>query len=275
MSVFSLRLGRMLYSWLGLLMQVMSLVHGLSGLLLLRLRLLTLTSSVAVLFRAEVWFLGEGVLCSGLWSQGNASDVHDAAGVFLYWDSYLAPLLDMRRRFKAVMVVLGAMIQYGVSLGRLNPLLNGTGFWLLVLCLLLPLMISLRSGVWVSVIFIELLLIFIIVSGISGIGVGRTPWCIPIGGFVQNWFPQLHFSSVNLILRLAVLECLLVQPGLMRDSERPGFPIFCRSGQRDTSLEEFDREVDGWLPLLPEVDLPRLTNQVLAEVVHRKGCHCW
>ena len=25
---------------------------------------------------------------------------------------------------------------------------------------------------------------------------------------------------------------------------------FCPSGQRDTSLEEFDREVDGWLPLL-------------------------
>ena len=27
----------------------------------------------------------------------------------------------------------------------------------------------------------------------------------------------------------------------------------------------------GWLPLLPEVHLPRLTGQVLADVVHRKG----
>ena len=35
-------------------------------------------------------------------------------------------------------------------------------------------------------------------------------------------------------------------------------PYFCRSGQRDTSLEEFDREVEGWLPLLPDVDLPQL-----------------
>ena len=45
------------------------------------------------------------MLCSG-----NVADALDAAGVFLYRDSSLAPLLDMRRRFKAVMVVLGAMI---------------------------------------------------------------------------------------------------------------------------------------------------------------------
>ena len=30
-------------------------------------------------------------------------------------------------------------------------------------------------------------------------------------------------------------------------------------------------EVDGWLPLLPEVHLLRLTGQVLADVVQRKG----
>ena len=30
-------------------------------------------------------------------------------------------------------------------------------------------------------------------------------------------------------------------------------------------------EVEGWLPLLPEVSLPRLTGQVLADVVLRKG----
>ena len=41
-----------------------------------------------------------------------------AADVFLYRDSSVAPLLDMRRRFKAVMDVLDAMIRYGVSLSR-------------------------------------------------------------------------------------------------------------------------------------------------------------
>ena len=35
-------------------------------------------------------------------------------------------------------------------------------------------------------------------------------------------------------------------------------PYFCRSGQRETSLDEFSFEVDGWLPLLPVVHPARL-----------------
>ena len=49
-------------------------------------------------------------------ARGYAADAHDAADVFLYRDSSIAPLLDMRRRFKAVMDVLDAMIRYGISL---------------------------------------------------------------------------------------------------------------------------------------------------------------
>ena len=72
-------------------------------------------------------------------ARGNAADGHDAADVFFYRDSSIAPLLDMRRRFKADMDVLGAMIQYGVSLSlvRLSSLLSGTGFLLPDLCILL------------------------------------------------------------------------------------------------------------------------------------------
>ena len=51
-------------------------------------------------------------------ARGNATDALDAADVFLYRDSSVAPLLDMRRRFKAVMDVLDAMIRYCVSLAR-------------------------------------------------------------------------------------------------------------------------------------------------------------
>ena len=51
-------------------------------------------------------------------ARGNVADVHDAADVFLYRDAFLAPLLDMRRRFKAVMDVLDAMIRSGISLSR-------------------------------------------------------------------------------------------------------------------------------------------------------------
>ena len=39
----------------------------------------------------------------------------------------------------------------------------------------------------------------------------------------------------------------------------------------ETSLDEFGFEVDGWLPVLPEVHLPRLSGQILADVVHRKS----
>ena len=45
--------------------------------------------------------------------RGSAADVHDAADVFSYRDSSIAPLLDMRRRFKAVMDVLDSMIRNG------------------------------------------------------------------------------------------------------------------------------------------------------------------
>ena len=51
-------------------------------------------------------------------ARGNVSDVVDGAGVFFYRDSSIAPLLDMRRRLKAVLGVLDAMIRSGVSLPR-------------------------------------------------------------------------------------------------------------------------------------------------------------
>ena len=57
----------------------------------------------------------------------------------------------------------------------------------------------------------------------------------------------------------------------MSNSEKLGFLFFYRSGQRETSLEEFNGEVEGWLPLLPEVSLPSLTVEMLADVVMRKG----
>ena len=65
---------------------------------------------------------------------------------------------------------------------------------------------------------------------------------------------------------------VLAGPSRIDDEFRKAWlPYFCHSGQRDSSLEEFDREVDGWLPLLPEVSLPRLTGQVLVDVFQLKG----
>ena len=50
--------------------------------------------------------------------RGDAAHVHDAADIFLYRDSSIAPLLDMRRRFKAVMDVLDSMISHLATLAR-------------------------------------------------------------------------------------------------------------------------------------------------------------
>ena len=45
-------------------------------------------------------------------ARANVADVFDAADIFLYRDFSRAPLLDMRRRFKAVMDLLDAMIRH-------------------------------------------------------------------------------------------------------------------------------------------------------------------
>ena len=47
--------------------------------------------------------------------------------------------------------------------------------------------------------------------------------------------------------------------------------LFLSLWHRDTSLDEFSFEVDGWLPLLPVFELPGLTGQMLSDVVHRKS----
>ena len=49
-----------------------------------------------------------------------------------------------------------------------------------------------------------------------------------------------------------------------KEFRKARLPYFCRSWQRETSLEEFTHEVEGWLPFLPEVALPGLTGEMLA-----------
>ena len=59
--------------------------------------------------------------------RGNEADVHDAAHIFLYRDSSIAPLLDMKLRFKAVdssrSVELTAQWSKILSIGHLYPVM--------------------------------------------------------------------------------------------------------------------------------------------------------
>ena len=164
-------------------------------------------------------------------------------------DSSIAPLLDMRRRFKAVMEVLGAVIRHGASLSRSVEL---TARWDGI-----PNATPLYPFTFGDVHAVE----------VSGLGdfhrvVSDVHRCLSdfIHGVVvhrrdeairewRNWLredplvhpyrwlrpdlvPLLHFFSVRLIFLLVVLECLLVRPRLMRNSERPGFLTFAALGKR-------------------------------------------
>ena len=71
--------------------------------------------------------LGRGKACFRLVRVGghqvrkvreNAADAVDVADVILYRDSSVAPLLDMSRRFRAVLNALDSMISHGVTLSR-------------------------------------------------------------------------------------------------------------------------------------------------------------
>ena len=86
----------------------------------------------------------------------------------------------------------------------------------------------------------------------------------------------------HLVLPAPFLQCephsthggsgVLADPARIDEEfRRAWLPCCCLSGQREASIEEIALEVDGWLPLLPEVSLPQLTGQMLADVVRRKG----
>ena len=192
--------------------------------------------------------------------RGGAVDVHDAADVFLYRDSSIAPLLDMRRRFRAVMGVLDAMIRSGISLSRSVEL---TSQWDRILALgpLHPVTLddlSLNQGMGTGAFyhaasgvhrrlsdFIHAVVVCRRDEAVKGWRFGKTPWCIPICGFVQTWFSLLLFFSVSPILRLVVLGCLLILLGFMRNSERPGFPTFVALGQGIPASRNSMRKLEG------------------------------
>ena len=231
------------------------------------------------------------VQLGGQWvrrARANAADALDAADVFLYRDFSIALLLDMRRRFKAVMDILDAMIRYGVSLSRSVEL---TAQWDQILALD-PMYrvteddLSVGRGLDIGA-------FFDVVAGVHRrlcefvhqVVVNRRDEAV--GGW-RNWIredPLVHpnrWLRPDLVPPAPFLQCepcltpdgsgVLSDPNQIDAEFRKAWlPYFCRSGQRETSLDEFGFEVDGWLPILPEIHLPRLTGQMHADVVLHYG----
>ena len=156
----------------------------------------------------------------------------------------------MRRRFKAVVDVLGAMIRSGISISRSVELAVQ---WDRILALgpMYPVTlddISPNRGVDLGAFF----------HAASDVHHRLS------APFLQcSWVREPHLTQDG--------SGVLSDPARIEEFRKAWLPYFCRSGQRETSLDEFNFEVDGWLPLLPGVHLLRLTGQMLASVVQREG----
>ena len=209
----------------------------------------------------------------------NAADAHEGGEVFMCRDSSVAPLLNLTRRIKAVMDAVDALIRDGVSLARSVEL---TFQWDAIL----------KVGPIGPVTREDLQL-----AGNGGLGESRRlveDLHCRLSDFIhrvvvhrgdeairgwRNWLredPLVHpfrWLRPDLVPPTPFLQCqphltpggsgVLADPARIDEEFRKaGLPNFCRSGQREANLEEFTHEeVEGWLPLLPEVSLPNLIGE--------------
>ena len=212
----------------------------------------------------------------------------DVDDVSLYRDSSAAPVLDLRRNLRAILDLLDSIVRWGASLARDVQLLH---LWDSVV----------RLGSLGSVHvyeyeaarvcgFCESRRIVAELHGrvsafVRGLvayrrNVGITAW--------RNWLredPLVHpyrWLRADLVPPSPFLQCsraltpggsgVLADPARIDEEFRKAWlPYFCRSGQRETSLDEFNFECSGWLPCLDEFSLPTLTGDMLFEVVKKKG----
>ena len=205
----------------------------------------------------------------------NAADVGEVDDVSLYRDS-----LDLRRKLKAVLDLLDAIVRCGASLTRAVELLH---VWDCIV----------RLGPLGSVRVEEY-------AAARTCGVGESRRLVAglydrVSAFIRgivahrrsvgiaawrSWLredPLVHpyrWLRADLVPPSPFLQCdrtltpggsgVLADPaGIDEEFRKAWLPYFCRSGQRETSLDEFNVECDGWLPRLEEFSLPALTGDML------------
>ena len=214
------------------------------------------------------------------------ADPQEESDVSLYHDASTAPLLDLRRRFKAVVDLLSAIIRDGVSLARsvelavqwdgilrvgpIHPITAEDFCWLGVRildsvvrwCRVFTAGFRILSMVWLCIVGLRL---FVVGGVVTDSLVHPYKWLRP------ELVPPAPFLQCDPALTPGCSGVLADPVRIDEEFRKAWLPYFCRSGQRETNLEEFAHEVEGWLPVLPEVSLPRLTGGLLADVVHRKG----
>ena len=201
----------------------------------------------------------------------------------MYRDYSTAPLLDLRRRLKVVFDILGGIIREGFTLGCSFELTNQ---WSCIL----------SAGPLHPVAMDDLL----------SVQRGGLGWFREVVGdlharlsdlihrivvhrgdeAIRSWRSWLRENPLvrpyrwlrpDLVLPSPFLRCdprhtpcgsgVLASPDRIDEEFRKAWlPYFCRSGQREASLEEFNEEVVGWLPWLTEGDMPPLTGDDLCRL---------
>ena len=162
-------------------------------------------------------------------------------------------LLDVRRRSKAVMVLLDSMIRKGLPLLVQSSLglFNGIRSLLLGPFFLLRWMILMLFGVLALVLFIILLVVFTGGSVTSSMGLSyivgeRLFRC---GGRI-SWFHPYKWLWPDMVLPAPLLQCKHnssggsgILLGLTRNSERLGFPTFAGLGKGTPALKNSMRRL--------------------------------
>ena len=187
-------------------------------------------------------------------ARANVADALDTADVLLYCDSFVAPLLHMRRRFKAVIDVLGAMIRSGISLSRSVEL---TAQWDRILALgpLYPVTLddlSLDRDLGIGAFFhaasdvhrrlSDFIHRVVVHRRDEAIREWRSwiredPMVHPTRWLRPDLVPPAPFLQCErLILLLVVQVAFLILLGLMKNSEKPGFPTFVVLGKGRPAL---------------------------------------
>ena len=212
----------------------------------------------------------------------------DLDDVSLYRDSSAAPVLDLRRNLTAILDLLDSVVGSGASLARDVQLLR---LWDSVVRLGSLGSVHVQEydaarvcGVGESRRLVAELhgRVSAFVKGLVAYrrSAGITAW--------RNWLredPLVHpykWLRADMVPPSPFLQCssaltpggsgILAHPaGIDAEFRKAWLPYFCRSGQRETSLDEFNGECVGWLPHLDEFFLPALTGDMLLEVVKRKS----
>ena len=221
-------------------------------------------------------------------ARARCSDPSDGAQVDPYRDTSVAPLVDLRRRFRAVLDVIGAIRRSGFSVSRGLEL---TRQWSAIAAAG-PLG-TVTSDALERASRLDLVDLEVFVAALH-LDLDKFLQAVVRNRkdrAVQGWRawiledPLVHpnrWLRPDLVPPSPFLQCdsrdtpdgsgVLADPALIGAKFREAWmPYFCRSARGAADLDDFSYEVGGgWLPVLDVYQLPPLTGDMLAEVVRRK-----